>query len=987
MNSPDLRVVSDIETTVEAFEDALHEGDRPRLEDFLPARDDPAYPAVLEELIRVDLEFRFANQEPASLDDYRDAFPEAFASPQQIAPIAFEEYRLRLHSANPAAPEEYAQKYGIDVADWPASVARTSRKSIRGGSHGPAGMPKCAVEMTAGQDVLNFRLVGELGRGAFARVFLAEQRALSDRLVVLKVSAARLREAERLAQLQHTNIVPVYSVDYLDDASVICMPYFGATTLRHLIEALSSDAARKADGHEFLSTVNALDDSTLAGFDLKRRLPTVTAGSAETDRGTARTDPASESPLNAMDFERSVAWIARQLSEGLAHAHARGILHRDLKPANVLLTEHGQPMILDFNLSVDSGPDRREDGMVGGTLPYMSPEQIAALDSFREIDGRSDVFSLGVVLFQLCTGRLPFSTTGVSSREMIEQRWTTQPHVREHVRSISADMESIILKCMQPDPDKRYATAADLTEDLDRHLAWLPLKHARNRSLRQRISKWRTRHPRLTSASSAAGVAGVGIAGILLAWSLREQTFLKTESRLKYNEFMDSLPGIRADAMAAALGEASDADAAPAIEAALQQFQPDSANSDWSKENAVQSLEPAEQVRLKRAVAELKLLRTAILEPESLAARLADDSTETAVSKEIADGELSESQWTQYLDAVAALMNRQPRRSLQIVAPLTPDRPDNFGLMLLQSLSQRAAGEYDQADRYLSVCIALRPETPQLYYQRGVCRMLLQKYSDAIHDFDRFLKLRPESSSAFFSRGVCFRKIQKHEESLADLDRAVELGFPETRIYLLRAEVHESLGHADLAKADRETAMSTAPTDPRSCAARAIYRLKDDPSAALADLELALQIDPRSHDAFRNKAMVLSEYLHEPRQAIDVLTEAMTAFPDDAYLWSGRGVLYARNNNRDEAVADAVDAMKKSTEPMVEYQVACIYALTSTQEPADQALCLRHLANSFRADPALGRLAATDTDLKAIQELPQFRNLLTATQILAAPNR
>src|SRR5262249_24979605 len=127
--------------------------------------------------------------------------------------------------------------------------------------------------------------------------------------------------------------------------------------------------------------------------------------------------------LESLTYVDAVLWIAARLADGLSHAHERGILHRDLKPANILLTEDGQPMLLDFNLS----RDRKARGgaaaaSIGGTLPYMAPEHLEAFCGKRStVDERSDLFSLGVILYELLAGKTPFASTGGVSRSVLEK--------------------------------------------------------------------------------------------------------------------------------------------------------------------------------------------------------------------------------------------------------------------------------------------------------------------------------------------------------------------------------------------------------------------------------------------------------------------------------------------------------------------------------------------------------------------------------------
>src|SRR5262249_15191706 len=176
-----------------------------------------------------------------------------------------------------------------------------------------------------------------------------------------------------------------------------------------------------------------------------------------------------------------------------------------------------QPMLLDFNLSEDaklSGAPAR----VGGTLSYMAPEQLEAFQGkASRVDGRGDIYSLALVLYELLTGRHPFAPlpgpiSGVVPKR-VEQRHGPPPGLRCWNQAVSPAVEAIIRRCLEPDPQQRYPSARALQEDLDRQLADLPLRHTREPSAGERFGKWRRRHPQLTTA----GLVTTAAAAFLLA--------------------------------------------------------------------------------------------------------------------------------------------------------------------------------------------------------------------------------------------------------------------------------------------------------------------------------------------------------------------------------------------------------------------------------------------------------------------------------------
>ncbi len=868
-----------------------------------------------------------------------------------------------MQSADPPTAADFALRYGVDTSDWPVSAAPSSDSKTDDLTSG------LNANLSPGETLLDFVIVGELGRGAFSRVYLARQSSLAGRLVVLKLSSIRLREAERLAKLQHTNVVPVYSVHDHGRYSVLCMPWFGSATLKDVIASVHGSPDTKS-GEAFLSTVAACDSRTLTSFRI-----TSSRSPQATDRNTTDSEPAtSRSPLASLNLEQATIWIGRQLAEGLVHAHARGILHRDLKPANVLLTEEGQPMILDFTLAAEQFEDAFSTEIAGGTLPYMSPEQIASIDSMRSLDARADVFSLGVILFEMLTGRLPFSLSGGDRQKGIEERWASNSGPRRWNPQISVDADSIIRKCLEPDPAKRYCSAAELAEDLSHHMANEPLVHVRNRSLRERAIKWARRHPRLSSTAGISSVSAVALTvfGVLL-WQGQQNLYV-WQARQRFQELQNELPNLHAEAFAAFAGDASKPDAVDNLAAAMQPFRVP--HSDFAGGiRDLDRLEQNDQAKLRADLAELEFM-TSRLQP----AAGAESNTQKAND---ADTPVPADDLSQ---ATSKFFSGRYAEALSILQPLSLRHPERFPVILLQAMSiGHSQGHTTESETLLTSAIALQPNCVQAWYQRGVCRLSMKKDLGASEDFSRVLELDPGNLSAHVSRAIALRNLSQCDSALKDLNTAIDGGFPETRVYFLRASVHQRMKNGELEKSDKATGLRLTPTDELSWVARGVEQLPQDPAAALLDFRKALEIDPSSHEAFRNLSMVLSEYLKRPDESIQVLTDALKHHPEDAYLWAGRGVLFARAGRRDEALKDAEEAQKRSQEPFLLYMTSCIYAITSDKAAADAEQALLLLAKSMRADASLASLAEVDPDLGKIMPRPEFRAILEASKTLSEP--
>ncbi len=346
-----------------------------------------------------------------------------------------------------------------------------------------------------GQRIGSYRINGVIAAGGMGTVYEAEQEQ-PRRVVALKVmnryvaSRSALRrfqsESQILAYLRHPNIAQVYEAGMHGGREGIHGP-------ADVDPSPDRKGAVMAPGVPYFAMEYIPDAKTITRF-------------------------AEENQLDTRDRLRLFAKVC----DAVHHGHQKGIIHRDLKPGNILVDSAGEPKVIDFGVARATDSDiavttlRTDVGQLIGTLQYMSPEQCDA--DPHEIDTRSDVYSLGVVLYELLTGALPYEATGST---IVQAAQIIKEHAPERLSAINprlrGDVETIVLKALEKDREKRYDSAADLAQDLRRFLNREPIEACRPTAW-MRSARWVARHPLVSAAVvTVLGTAAITLVAILIA--------------------------------------------------------------------------------------------------------------------------------------------------------------------------------------------------------------------------------------------------------------------------------------------------------------------------------------------------------------------------------------------------------------------------------------------------------------------------------------
>jgi serine/threonine protein kinase len=508
-----------------------------------------------------------ATLDPESDESWLSPSSAAGADPRVAA--ALEEYLSAVSTGSPPSRQEFLERHSAIAQALDECLLGLEFIQTAGGRF--RAVEPCELSGEVGEEVLpasaqlgDYRIIREIGRGSMGVVYEAEQVSLG-RQVALKVlpfaSAIDPRqrqrfliEAQAAAQLHHAHIVPIYAAGCDHGVHFYAMQFVEGHSLAELIGEMRRQAVGIGDFQarppgECLGDEGAPENNPSSSSSSASLSPTVTLirrpgdswrdSEFRKDSSHGESTPAS-SPSGSGHLARShvlaIARLGVQAAEALEHAHALGVVHRDIKPANLMVDSKGELWITDFGLARFRGDvSLTRSGDLVGTLRYMSPEQ--ALARRGVVDQRTDIYALGLTLYELLTLRPAFD--GHEHHELLRQIAMDEPISPRRLNpAVARDLETIIMKAICKEPSSRYSTAQELADDLTRFCEDRPIL-ARRPTFLERGKRWARRHKQIVVTAMTVLVLALAVGTTLIGLQVRKTDTISRE-RLAY--IRDSFP-------------------------------------------------------------------------------------------------------------------------------------------------------------------------------------------------------------------------------------------------------------------------------------------------------------------------------------------------------------------------------------------------------------------------------------------------------------
>jgi len=661
------------------------------------------------------------------------------------------------------------------------------------------------ADMT-GKTLGKYRLIERLGRGGMAEVYRAYQPSL-EREVAIKVMHGYLaedegfvgrfkREARAVATLRHPHIVQVYDFDIEDDTYYMVMEYIGGETLKARLKRFNAQGKRM--------------------------------------------------PLE------EVVRIFCALCDALDYAHAQGRIHRDIKPANIMFD--GERLVLtDFGIaSIVGGTRYTATGAMIGTPAYMSPEQ----GQGEPGDVRSDVYALGVILYEMVAGRVPYDAD-TPLAIVLKHLNEPLPLPRQVSAGVPPTVERVILKALAKSPDGRYQSAGGLAEALEAaveragiptEIPSVPLEPAAETTAPPPVAVPAPVPRRLPWG--LIGVASLIVVGLIAAALL-------------------VLPNLRG-----------------------------------GTETTVPAVTPTP---------------TAVTPtPTPLTAQLTSPAVPaTGVPSPAAPSTPQPEAVAYYEAGAAAFQDWDLEQAIQELSLAVEADPGFAEAYHLRGVVYREAGQLAEAEADLTQAIALEPDLVEAYYERGYLYLDLARGEDARRDLTTVIELQPDHAEAYYRRAqACDWYIHDCDRHLvlADLGRVIELAPDFAEVWLFRGEFYFWEEEYDLALPDLTQAVELAPDDAYAWEYLGhVYYMLDEDEEAIARYNEALQLDPTDLDYFYYRGATYLE-MGELDAALQDFDKVLLLEPEHSGAHYGRGRVHVAAGRYEEAIADFTEVMKDKDE-------------------------------------------------------------------------
>jgi tetratricopeptide (TPR) repeat protein len=839
-------------------------------------------------------------------------------------------------------------------AVFPTLVAMEELGSVDSPRRGSRAEQEASIPQQLGDYVV----LHEIARGGMGIVYEAVQQSLG-RHVALKVLPSvtghdlhRLerfqREARAAARLHHTNIVPVFGVGEQGGVHYFAMQFIHGQSLDNVLAGV-----RRLRDCKTPDGANTTDLTTeIAGK--------LWAGPPDAPPPASARAPGSTSSIStqsATAYYRNVAQVAVQVADALDYAHQQGVLHRDIKPSNLILDTKSTVWVTDFGLAKEGGTeDLTRVGDIVGTLRYLAPERFRG-----HTDVRSDVYSLGLTLYEMVTLRPAFSALERAS--LVDAILHEEPlPPRKLDAHVPRDLETIILKAIAKLPGKRYSSGAEIAEDLRRFLADRPVR-ARRASPVERMWRLCRRNPLVSALTALAAVLLLVAAGSI-AWMVRDRSARRDKIRSDVTEVLQAARGLltenRPDLARQKLAEVnvlvssnrqvlgSLADSIDALTHDLDElqrfldstdraFQAELVSAGWRSRKAVPFL--------LQAIASYEALQA---RPSLLEKGQHEQIRRTAYENLLwlAHDVLS---WGQdHASGRPVSPQSAAQQALRYLQKAETVHAPTWAFYDLRANCRQALGEGAAAAADRELARKTPPSVAWDHYVRGLDAFYTGKKSKAIEAFQAALHLeptafwslvkvgwclcdhgqgpgdfeaaavaftgcimnRPEFGYGYFCRANAYTKLGKLTEAMADYSRAIELEPKLALAWANRGYLYILLRRWTDAVADCSRSIELEAANASAWHSRGAAREKlGQYEKALADYSKALQIDPRFTPAWIDRGNLRARR-GLAVEAVTDLTRAIELEPKNAVAWATRGSAYGILRRPDKALADYSTAVR-----------------------------------------------------------------------------